>query len=224
MSRPRGRYDAIHADASAERDVRDGRWVASAARGDQEAFRNLVEHYKDRVYRVARGILGDREEALDVAQETFLRVYRSLHRFRKGGSFYTWLYRIAVNLSIDARRRLPRHGRVSLESVRSIARVDHPPSAALDRAERKRQVEAVLARLPCKYRIILLLRDVEGFKSTEIARIIGCTHSTARWYLHRARRAFRAMWDGDPVSRHDQDPAPNRGRTGDRACALGLDT
>lgn len=202
---------------------RDAAWVQSALAGDGDAFRDLVEHYKRRVYRIARGILGHREEALDVTQEAFLRVYRSLPRFRSGQPFSIWIHRIVINLSIDACRRRPPPGQVSLDHAPGLAHATRAPGAALREAERKLRVRTVLERLPWKYRVVLLLRDVEGFPSTQIARILGCTHATARWRLHRARRTFRALWESDLRPRSSPTPALECCAVGGGACPAALD-
>lgn len=213
----------IDAGSASERRRRDAAWVKRALAGEGDAFRNLVEHYKRRVYRVARGILGHREEALDVTQETFLRVYRSLPRFRMAQPFSIWIHRIVINLSIDACRRRPQPGQVSLDHAPGLAHATPAPGAALREAERKLRVRAVLERLPWKYRVVLLLRDVEGFPSTEIARILGCAHATARWRLHRARRTFRALWESDLRPRSSPTLALEGCPGGGGACLPALD-
>mgnify|MGYP003572240253 FL=1 len=185
--------DAAAPEAETDRE-RDARWIAQANEGDHEAFRLLVEHYQDRVYRTALGVMGNREEAWDVAQEAFLRVYRSLDRFRLGQNFYTWLYRIVVNLGIDALRRRGQEKLVTLEEIGDCAQVDCPPDLAMDRGDRNRLVQTVLECLPPRYRTVLVLRDVEELDCREIARIMGCTHATTRWRLHKARRLFREAW------------------------------
>jgi RNA polymerase sigma-70 factor (ECF subfamily) len=202
---------------------RDAAWVKRALAGDGDAFRSLVEHYKRRVYRVARGILGHREEALDVTQEAFLRVYRSLRRFRTGQSFSIWIHRIVINLSIDACRRRPPSGQVSLDHAPGLAHATQVPGAGLREAERKHRVRAVLERLPWKYRVVLLLRDVEGFPSTRVARILGCTHATARWRLHRARRTFRALWESELRPRSSPTPALEGCPVGGGSCPAAFD-
>jgi RNA polymerase sigma-70 factor (ECF subfamily) len=199
------REDAPAPAAETDRE-RDAGWITRARDGDHEAFRRLVEHYQDRAYRTALGVMGNREEAWDVAQEAFLRVYRSLDRFRLGQNFYTWLYRIVVNLGIDTLRRRGQERLVTLEEIGDCARVDCPPDSELDRDDRSRSVRTVLDCLPPRYRAVLVLRDVEELDCREIARIVGCTHATARWRLHKARRLFREAWE-----RHDRRAARNAG-------------
>ena len=167
--------------------------LKKAIQGDEEAFTALVEFYQERVYWLAYHILQDAEEAKDIAQEAFLRVYRSLHRFSLEQSFYTWLYQIVVNLCIDHFRRQKRKGTLSLEELPEPEWECLSPS--LGEEELTQKVEKVLARIPPKYRIVLYLRDVEGLTSKEISKIIGASHTTTRWRLHQARQMFRSEWE-----------------------------
>lgn len=169
--------------------------------GDEDAFRRLVERYQGRAYWAAYHLVHDAEDARDIAQEAFIRVFRSLDRFDFKYRFYTWLYQIVVNLAIDHLRRRRGAGRsVSLGDVAEIASEDSGPSGRLERAEKRRAVEQVLATLPDKQRALIVLRDVEGLSSKEIADILGCNHATVRWRLHRARVRFRQLWE----SRHGE--------------------
>ena len=163
--------------------------------GDGEAFRELVEHYQDRVFRISLGVLGNREEARDTAQEAFFRVYRSLHRFQFGQNFYTWLYRIVVNLSIDALRKRGQDRQVPLEDLKESVSVECPPDSNMAQQEVARRVKTILTRLPPKYKVVLVLRDIEDLGCVEIGRIVGCTHATARWRLHKARKMFKELWE-----------------------------
>jgi len=174
---------------------RDAVWVTRALEGEAEAFRLLVEHYQERAFRIAHGVMGSREEAWDVAQEAFLRVYRSLHRFKVGQSFYTWLYRIVVNLSIDTLRKRAQDRLVALEELGDSVGVDCPPGTDLDQQELRQRVQDVLDLLPPKYKVALVLRDIEELSCWEIAQVVGCTHATARWRLHKARKMFKETWE-----------------------------
>jgi RNA polymerase sigma-70 factor, ECF subfamily len=169
--------------------------VQAAQRGDAEAFRQLVKRYQRRVYQVALGMLRDPDEAMDIAQETFVRVHRYLASFKGDSSFFTWTYRIATNLSLDAARRRGRGERVELdESDAEVeARMD-PPSAALAgpqraalNAELKGKIEEALAGLSENHRAILLLREVEGLSYEELARVLGIRKGTVMSRLFHAR-------------------------------------
>ena len=164
--------------------------------GRQEAFRELVDRYQRRVYWIAHHMVGNYETAREIAQEAFIRVFRNLGRFDVRRNFYTWLYQITVNLSIDHLRKAS-HGRsVDLDVAGSIPDPDlQDPSAAGEQAETRQRVHQALDRLPAKYKAVLTLRDIQGFSCEEISEIVGCTNATVRWRLHRARRLFKDLWE-----------------------------
>lgn len=175
--------------------LEDGDLVARAQEGSEEAFRGLVERYKKRAYWVAYHLLNNDEEAHDVAQEAFIRVFRSLDRFDPRYKFYTWLYQIVTNLSIDALRKRQSRRAVALDDVGEMG--DDEPGAhdRLEKVELKERVAAILDLLPPKYKAVIALREIEGLSSKEIAGIVGSTHATVRWRLHRARALFRVAWE-----------------------------
>ena len=165
--------------------------------GRDEAFRELVDRYQRRVYWIAHNMVGNFETAKEISQEAFVRVFRNIARFDVKKNFYTWLYQITVNLCIDQLRRAS-HGRtVDLEVIGGMADpTRRDPSAENERTETGRRVHGALDRLPPKYKAVLTLRDIQGFSCEEIAQVAGCTNATARWRLHRARRLFKAVWEG----------------------------
>ncbi len=181
---------AAEASASEDRE-----WIERARYGDEQAFTALVQKYQERAIAIARHFVLNEEAARDVAQEAFLRVYRNLHRYDPKHRFYTWFYRIAVHLAIDWTRRNRRMGELLRERAKEPTPVPEDPSRPLERSDLRAQVERVLSFLPDKYRVLLVLRDVEGFTSKEIAVISGSNHATVRWRLHRARQIFRDSWE-----------------------------
>jgi len=169
--------------------------VRDARRGDAQAFRSLVERYQRRVYQLALGMVKDPDEAMDITQETFVRVHRYLPSFKGDSSFFTWTYRIATNLCLDSARRRGRTERVEMdESDAEIeARMD-PPSAALAgpqraalNAELKAKIDDALASLSENHRAILLLREVEGLSYEELAHALGIRKGTVMSRLFHAR-------------------------------------
>ena len=169
--------------------------VRDARRGDAQAFRSLVERYQRRVYQLALGMVKDPDEAMDITQETFVRVHRYLPSFKGDSSFFTWTYRIATNLCLDSARRRGRTERVEMdESDAEIeARMD-PPSAALAgpqraalNAELKARIDDALASLSENHRAILLLREVEGLSYEELAHALGIRKGTVMSRLFHAR-------------------------------------
>jgi len=166
-------------------------------KGDEEAFRELVNRYEKRAYWVAYNMVHSHEEARDIIQEAFLRVFRSIDRFNLKMNFYTWLYQIVMNLSIDRIRRHAIFRTASLESIGDRCDAQEAPDASIERVELRETVRRVLDRLPPKYKAVITLRDIEGLSCKEIAEIVGCTHATVRWRLHRARLIFRKLLDKD---------------------------
>jgi len=175
----------------------DAEIIRHCQQGDQRAYTVLVERYQDRAFWVAYNMLGNQEEARDVVQDAFVRVFRAIHRFDFNMSFYTWLYRIVSNLSIDQLRKLKRRRPVRLDDLGEMAGEfsdSETPSASLEEDEMKREVRTVLDQLPPHYKIVLVLRDLEGLSCKEIAAITSAGHPTVRWRLHTARKLFKEKW------------------------------
>ncbi len=164
--------------------------VERARAGEAHAFDRLMLETQERVLAVAWRLLGNREDARDAAQETFVRVYRHLARFHAGQDLMAWIYRIAVNACRDAARRRRRSPIVAIE-FREPAVHAKAEEELLD-AERRSSVLAALATLPTKERAALVLRDLEGFTSEQAARILGCRPGTVRAQVAAARAKIRA--------------------------------
>lgn len=176
----------------------DNELIRASQRGEKDAFAELVKLYHSRAYWVAYGLLGDEEDARDVVQDAFIRVLGALERFDFAQSFYTWLYRIVVNLSIDRLRRRGKARAVALDDVAEpVAEVEGEvvPSDRMESGETKREVHLVLEALPEKYKTVMVLREINGLSCKEIAKIVHCTHATVRWRLHVARRFFKDAWE-----------------------------
>lgn len=195
-SMPAESEEARRASRAAEAGAAEDRgWIERACFGDEAAFAQLVQKYQDRAIAIARHFVLNEEAARDVAQEGFLRVYRNLHRYDPKHRFYTWFYRIVVHLAIDWTRRRKRVRELLWQRAQEPERRSEDPSLPLERSDLKGQVDRVLSGLPQKYRVLLVLRDLEGFTSKEIAEISGSNHATVRWRLHRARQIFRESWE-----------------------------
>ena len=198
---------AAEASAAEDRD-----WIERSRYGDEQAFAQLVEKYQDRAIAIARKFVLSEEPARDVAQEAFLRVYRNLHRYDPKHRFYTWFYRIVVHLAIDRTRRRKRVQELLRQRAQEPVRPVDSPATPLEQGDLRDQVQTVLSGLPEKYRVLLVLRDLEGFTSKEISEISGSNHATVRWRLHRARQIFRESWEsagfeiiGGPVADGNAD-------------------
>ena len=164
--------------------------------GQTDAFGLLVERYQDRLLHTLVCILGSREDAKDVAQDAFVQAFRKLETFRREASFYSWLFRIAINAAVTFQRR-SRRSRVALSTDREhgVEPCDeHPearPSHGIESAERQAQVRAALNQLTPEYRTALVLKEIEGLKYEEIAEQVGCPLGTVRSRIHRARAELR---------------------------------
>ena len=174
--------------------------IARCQAGDLTAFEPLVERYRQRVWRLAYRVLGDREEAWDVAQEAFVRAYHSLREFRGAAAFYTWLFRIVVNLATDRRRQRAARVRalggepVSEEGwVRTVPDPGSPPDLEARRAQERERIARALDALPPHHRTIIILSDIEGLSYREIADVLGCPIGTVMSRLHNARKRLRAL-------------------------------
>lgn len=175
----------------------DTRLVEQARQGDDQAFAALVGRYERKLLRVLTRLVHDEELARDLAQETFWRVYQRLDRFDTSRRFGPWLFRVGLNLSLDELRR--RSG----PPVASIDELAPPRHGSFDlpdpdprlREELVQEVRYLLEKLPLLYRTVLVLRDLEGFSSAEVAAIIQKREATVRWRLARAREMFREHWE-----------------------------
>jgi len=168
--------------------------------GDASAFEPLVERYRQRVWRLAYQLLRDREEAWDCAQEAFVRAFHSLGSFRGQSAFYTWLFRIAVNVATDRQRARGAQARAfGAERVpeEEWGRTTPDPGARPDQAavqsEQRDRIRKALDALPPKARTIIMLSDVEGRSYREIAEVLGCPIGTVMSRLHNARKRLQAL-------------------------------
>jgi RNA polymerase sigma-70 factor (ECF subfamily) len=176
--------------------------VERARRHDQEAFRLIMQRHNRRLYRVARGILGDDSEAEDIVQETYLRAFTHLDMFRGDARLSTWLTRIAVNEALGRlRRRRPfvdlnvldtmdEQGEAEVIFLPPAAR-DGGPEAAAARAEARRLLEDAIDQLPDAFRMVFMMREIEEMSVDETAFQLGLLAETVRTRLHRARRLLR---------------------------------
>lgn len=190
-------------------EVGDARLVELARAGDDRAFGTLVARYERKLIRVLARLVHDDEHARDLAQETFWKVYNRLDRFDTARRFGPWLFRIGVNIGLDFLRRQAAQGSaISLDRPTFTTRksraqdprpLDLQPDPTL-RAELAQEVQFLLERVPILYRTILVLRDLEGFSSAEVAAIVGRREATVRWRLAKARDMFRELWEQRQVT------------------------
>lgn len=185
--------------------ISDADLVRGSRKGDEDSYKQLVTRYENRVYWLAHHMVGNAESARDIAQDAFIRVFRNIERFDTSRKFYTWLYQIVTNLSIDHLRRSGRQKPIDFDALGGVVDSKPEPGSHSAKAELRRRVEEVLNRLPPKYKAVLVLRDLQGFSCQEIAEIVGCNNATARWRLHRSRKLFKSLWVGQRVDALDDE-------------------
>lgn len=175
------------------RDERD--LIRAASAGDRGAFEALVRLKRERVVRTAFQVTGEMEDALDVAQGVFVKVWKSLGQFDSRRRFDTWLHRITVNAAIDMlRQRAPRGTIQSLpEDPSSLAAAAEPPvvEESIDMARLRELFEHLSGSLAPKQRTAFVLREIEGLETSEVAAAMGVAESTVRNHLLQARRVLR---------------------------------
>jgi len=172
----------------------DDRLIAEARAGHTAAFGQLVKTYQNRLFNTLAHYVGSPEEAEDVAQEAFVQAFVKLDSFKGDSAFYTWLYRIAFNISVSrARRRRPE---TSIDRAKDVGGkepqgMDESPSHQLERKERVELVQSALRELNDEYRAILILRELEGCSYESIAEVLELPIGTVRSRIHRGRKMMR---------------------------------
>ena len=166
--------------------MHEARLIEAVQGGDTKAFGSLVETHQVRLYRAACCLTRSASEAEDLAQETFVRAYRALGRFRGDCSFYTWLFAILLNVYRGWVRRERRRGRAQTNNP-DVAAASPSPSRSIAARDDLERVLRVIDGLPHKLREVLVLRHLEAMSYDEIARAVGCRPGTVRSRLHRAR-------------------------------------
>jgi len=168
-------------------------------RGDRRAFEELVDKYKRPVTNVIYRTLGDATEAEDLAQNVFVQVYRSAHRYRASAKFTTWLFTIVRNLCLNEIRRRSRHRAESLDAPDQEDRPGHqfedvksfsPPDALLHE-ELEQKIQQALSELPDNQRIAILLCRQDELSYEDIARVLGCSLSATKSLIHRGRETLK---------------------------------
>lgn len=178
--------------------------ISAVLKGNTDAFGVLVRRYQKRVYNLALRYCGDRQEAEDLAQEVFLRIFRALNTFRGDSLFSTWLYRIATNVCLDALRRQKNRPEPVLdqpletdsgELERELVSPEPGPVHQVEAAELAAMIRQEVARLREPYRSTIVLRDLEDLTYDEIAQILNVSVGTVKSRLHRARSILRERFE-----------------------------
>lgn len=195
---------------------RDLELVEQARHGSAAAFRNLVERHQRRAFAIAFAQLRDEQDAKEVVQEAFLRVHKGLATFNASSSFFTWLYRIVTNLSIDLMRK-PARREAELDETRHLEEEDIPllsridgadPADVVRRSEIADRISSALDELPSYHRSVIVMREVEGMSYEEMAEAMGVSKGTIMSRLFHARQklqralhdCYREQLGGTPVT------------------------
>ncbi len=177
--------------------------VRRAQEGDREAFRELVDRYQRKVYSICYGMLKNRDDSLDVSQEVFVKVYRYIGKFNHQSSFYTWLYRITVNMCIDHIRKAKKARSVEYDDGiggrDEVVGGEHimpstlglNPDEVYGRKELRQKMLEALDTLSEKHRVILIMREVDGLSYEEMADALNISKGTVMSRLFHARRYFQ---------------------------------
>lgn len=176
-----------------------------ANRGDREAFAQLVDLYKDKIFHLAYRMLGNSHEAEDIVQDTFIRVYTNLHRYDAEHKFSTWIYRIGTNICIDRLRK--RKGTYFLDAETQVgegldgytllASNEGTPESQLMISETQRHVREAIDKLPEKYKSVIVLRYMHDLSLQEISDILQMPVTTIKTRVHRGREYLRKRMDRD---------------------------
>jgi RNA polymerase sigma-70 factor, ECF subfamily len=182
-------------------DIDDLELVDRARAGDAVAFRALFERYHRRAYSLACGVVRNRDDALDVVQEAFIKAHKHIGKFEGTSSFYTWLYRIVMNLAIDHIRRTKRVRNVEFDDSLGQAEsdsvgeedllprvLDENPGKSLARKEMREHIGAAMGELSDNHRAVLVMRELEGLSYEEMAQAMGCSKGTIMSRLFHARK------------------------------------
>ena len=176
-------------------ELSDSELVKQCQAGEMNAFEELVSRYHQKVYMVSLGLLRNRDDAMEVAQEAFFRAYRKINSFQGGSSFYTWIYRIAVNISIDTQRRQKRNPLDFRESMDGVMEAQNevakdPFADVHDRELREKLTKAINDLTP-EHKAVIVLRTIEGMSYKDIGQILGCSEGTVMSRLHYARKKLQ---------------------------------
>ncbi|MBT2759583.1 RNA polymerase sigma factor SigW [Mesobacillus foraminis] len=173
--------------------------IAQVLKGDQNAYGEVVELYKDKVFQLCYRMLGNRHEAEDIAQEAFIRAYVNIQSFNLNKKFSSWIYRIATNLCIDRiRKKKPDYfldaevpGTEGLTMYSQIASDTALPEDELESLELQETVQKEISKLPDKYRSVIVLKYIEELSLNEISEILDLPLGTVKTRIHRGREALR---------------------------------
>jgi RNA polymerase sigma-70 factor (ECF subfamily) len=170
--------------------------ISRCQQGDQEALREIFDRYHKKVYRIAYGVVRQREEALDIVQEVFIKLFRSIKNFKGRSRFYTYLYRMVMNTAIDHTRKTGKQFISSLDEEGSFQpsdEVEKGPERILLHKEAEEKLKWAMDKLPAEQKAALIFREVEGLSYQEMAEAMGCSIGTVMSRLHYGRKRMQEL-------------------------------
>ncbi len=188
----------------AEADVPELELVRQAQAGDSEAFDQLVSRFRTRIFGMIYNMVHNEQDAWDLAQDSFVKAWKSLPRFRGQSSFYTWIYRIVMNVTIDWLRKKQVRGSgaefddaIQLKEIdpasRTVPHADALPHERMERKEIRGRIDAAIAELSPEHRAVILMKEIEGMQYHEIAESLGCSIGTVMSRLFYARKKLQNL-------------------------------
>lgn len=177
--------------------------VARSQKGDTSAFNELVTRYRNRAYAMIYNIVRNEQDAWDLAQDGFLKAWKSINRFRGQSSFYTWLYRILMNVAIDSLRKKQIEGGMEFDDQVGLPNIapgaatapksEMEPAARISDKEIRQRIDEAIAKLSPEHRTAIVMREIDGLEYTEIAEQMGCSLGTVMSRLFYARKKLQAL-------------------------------
>mgnify|MGYP000892149186 CR=1 FL=1 len=174
--------------------------LLKARNGDVKAFETIIEDYQKKVFNIALRMIGNHDDASELAQEVFIRIFKSLKNFKGESSLSTWIYRITTNVCLDELRKRKNKNIVSLdedvkqddgEIKRQVEDARPTPDVIAEKNEVRRVVKEAILSLPEDQRTVIILRDIQGFSYDEIAKIMNCPEGTVKSRINRSRQILR---------------------------------
>ncbi|MFW5988585.1 MAG: RNA polymerase sigma factor [bacterium] len=178
----------------------DDELIKKCKAGDIEAFEKLIQRYEKKVFTIAYRYMGNKEDADDLAQEALIKVYKSIKKFRGESLFTTWLYQIVANVCRDALRKKARKQETSIDSPiiteegetkREFGDSSLSPEILAEKAETEHYLQTLISQLKVEYKVVIIMREIQGFSYEEIAEELGCSLGTVKSRLNRARKHLR---------------------------------
>jgi RNA polymerase sigma-70 factor (ECF subfamily) len=176
--------------------------IHKACAGDVAAYQECIRIYSSRIHAMAYQVVGNPIDSQDIAQEVFIRLYKSLPTYKPQFLFSTWLYRLTLNLSIDYLRKNTKHHNISLEDLSNESRIKDTsplPETALEQSELKGTIQKISEGLTLNQRKVFVLRDLQGFSTEEVAQILNCSNVTVRVHLSKARNHIKNALKKHPL-------------------------